>query len=248
MGARAAYEERLGLAVETGDPVLKADAHYDLGFLSMVAQEGGRLREHEQLALDLYTGAGREDGAIRARQALVLAVFLAADYPTALELEEHNLEAFRRIGSPFQVADSMTLLSAIHFRLGDPVTSWHRMAEGLRIFAANDNASGLARGLGTASIILLRYGDPEFGARVAGATLELVREKAVMLAPVKVLHLPDPSDLAAERLGEERAAELLAAGAVVPRAEVVAEVLAAPPPPRPKPVEAMVATEQRPQG
>ena len=62
----------------TGDPILMADAHYDLGFLSMVAQrQADLLREHEQLALDLYLAAGHEDGAIRARQALVLAVFLA---------------------------------------------------------------------------------------------------------------------------------------------------------------------------
>jgi predicted ATPase/class 3 adenylate cyclase len=226
-GARTAYEERLDLASGTGDPVLMADAHYDLGFLSMVAKEGERLREHEQQALELYMAAGREDGAIRARQALVLAVFLAGDYPTARELEEQNLDAFRRTGSPFQVADSMTLLSAIHFRLDDPVTSWQRMAEGLRFFAANDNASGLARGLAMASIILFRYGDPEFGVRVAAATFELVREKGVMMAPVKVLHLPDPGDLAAEHFGPERALELLAIGAAIPLSQVIAEVLAA---------------------
>ena len=90
--ARVAYEERLRLASETGDIVLLADAHYDLGFLSMVAQEEEVLRDHEQRALDLYTAAGREDGVLRARQALVLAVFLAGDYATARELETENLE------------------------------------------------------------------------------------------------------------------------------------------------------------
>ena len=34
-----------------------------------------------------------------------------------------------------------------------------------------------------------------------------------MLAPVKVLHLPDPKGLAIERLGEARAEELLREGA-----------------------------------
>ena len=51
-----------------------------------------------------------------------------------------------------------------------------------------------------------------------------------MLAPVKVLHLPDPADLAAEHLGRERAAELLAEGELMTTQEVVATVLAAPPP------------------
>jgi hypothetical protein len=127
----------------------------------------------------------------------------------------------------------MTLLSAVAFRLGDPATSWQRMADGLRIFAANDSASGLARGLGMAAILLILHGDAEFGALVAGATYELVREMGVMLAPVKVLHLPDPAGLAAERFGPERARELLAIGAAVPLPRVIDEVLAAPPPTRP---------------
>ena len=229
-GARAAYEERLDLATGTGDTVLMADGHYDLGFLSMVSREGERLREHEQRAIDLYTAAGREDGALRARQALVLAVFLEGDFQAALEYETLNLEAFRKTSSLFQIADSMTLLSAIHFRLGEPVISWERMAEGLRFFTLNDNASGLARGLAMGAIIHLRYGDPEFGARVAGTTYELIREKGVMLAPVKVLHLPDPGDLAREHFGSERAAELMAIGAAMPLSQVIAEMLAAAPP------------------
>jgi hypothetical protein len=51
-----------------------------------------------------------------------------------------------------------------------------------------------------------------------------------MLAPVKVLHLPDPGDLATERFGVEQAQELLAVGGSISRAEIIAEVLDAVPP------------------
>jgi hypothetical protein len=51
-----------------------------------------------------------------------------------------------------------------------------------------------------------------------------------MLAPGTVLHLPDPADLAAGIFGAERAAELLREADAVPRDQVIAEVLAAPPP------------------
>lgn len=51
-----------------------------------------------------------------------------------------------------------------------------------------------------------------------------------MLAPVKVLHLPDPKGLAIERLGEARAEELLREGADTPVEQVIADVLAAPGP------------------
>ena len=80
------------------------------------------------------------------------------------------------------------------------------------MFAANEDTSGLARALGMAAIILLSDGDAELGGRVAGATYRMVREKGVMLAPVKVLHLPDPAGLATERFGADRTAELLAEG------------------------------------
>jgi predicted ATPase/class 3 adenylate cyclase len=225
--ARRAYEERLELATATREEVLMADAHYDLGYMFMVAEQGDLLREHEQLALDLYTASGREDGVIRARQALVLAVFLAGDYAVARALQDQNLAVFRRTGSHFQIADSMTLLAAVHWRLGEPAASWERLTDGLRFFADIDSASGLAQSLGMAAIMLISDGDAELGARVTGATYRLVNEKAVMLAPVKVLHLPDPADLAAERFGSERSAELLAEGADMPIAEVVAQVLAA---------------------
>jgi predicted ATPase/class 3 adenylate cyclase len=228
--ARVAYDERLALAEEVGDPVLLADAHYDIGFLSMVGQDAPTLRDHEQRALDLYQAAGREDGVLRARQALVLGVFLSGEYEEARRLEEQNLEVFESTGSVFQIADSMTLLSAIKYRVGDVEGSWRRMAEGLRRFEANDSASGLARALGMAGILLLEAGELEFGARVTGATMELVREKGVMLAPVTVLHLPHPRDIAIERLGVERAEELMAAGAAEPLAQVTDEVLAAKPP------------------
>ncbi len=81
-----------------------------------------------------------------------------------------------------------------------------------------------------AAIVLLADGDAELGARIAGATYRLVREKGVMLAPVKVLHLPDPADTATERFGAERAAELLAEGEAIPIDDVVAMVLAKPSP------------------
>ncbi len=226
--ARRAYEERLALAGQTGDEGLRADAHYDLGFMFMVAQDPERLREHEQAALDLYSTIGQAEGELRARQALVLGVFLAGDNRLALELESKNLAAFRAAGSEYQVADSMTFHAGVYLKLGDPVAAWAFARDGLLWFDENDIQSGIVRGLGMAAIILLSHGNAELGALAAGATYEIVRTKGVMLAPVRVLHLPEPRDLAIQRLGEERANELLAAGAAMPVHQVVDDVVAAP--------------------
>jgi hypothetical protein len=224
--SRLAYEERLALATETGDPLLMADGHYDLGFLSMVSQEGALLRQHEERALELFLLAGDEQGVIRARQALVLAVFLAGEYATACELENQNLAAFRRAESSLQIADSLTLLSAVNYRLGEPETSWRQLTEALGLWGGIDSSAGLARALGMAAIVLLDNGDADLGARVAGSVYRLVREKGVMLAPVQVLHLPDPAWLADLRLGPERAAELIAEGDRLPVEEALRLVLA----------------------
>ena len=229
-GAGSAYRERFELAAATGDPGLLADAHYDLGFLSMIAQDGAGLRAHEEEALRLYQAAGNEAGAIRTRQALVLALFLAGDYEEARRLEADNLEAFRLARSLYEIADSTTLLAAIHYRLGDVRGAWELMVDGLRFFAANEAGSGLARGLAMAAIIQLTHGDPAFGVRAAAKAYELVREQEVMLAPVKVLHLPDPAELAAEVLGPETARSMLAAADDLPIHDVIGEVLAADPP------------------
>jgi predicted ATPase/class 3 adenylate cyclase len=228
--ARRAYEERLALAEQAADPILRADAHYDLGFMFMVAQDANALRAHEQEAFDLYTKVGDENGVLRARQALVLGVFLGGDLKRALELESENLAEFRAAGSWYQVADSMTFHAGVYFKAGDPEASWRFIRDGLRWFADNDNQSGIARALGMAAIVSLTFGDAELGARAAGATYKIVNEKGVMLAPVKVLHLRDPRELAIERLGEERASELLEAGAAMPIGDVIDDVLAAPAP------------------
>lgn len=187
---RRACEERLTLAETTGDPELMADAHYDLGFVHVVDADSERLREHEARALELYLVAGREDGAVRARQALAVAVFLAGEYQTARELELQNLEAFERRGSVVEVADSQALLTAISWRRGDLDAARRYLAASAEGFLVTDSASGIARVLAMAAIVCLTGDQPELGARAAGAAYRQAREKSLMLAPMTVLHLP----------------------------------------------------------
>ena len=239
-GARAMYEERLALAETTGDASLIADGHYDLGFVFMVLKDGEALRFHERLALEGYQAAGRDAEATRARQAFVLALFLAGQFAEARDQQEAAIEQFQRRDSQTEVADSYTLLSAILFRMEAPAVAWERATSALRFFAAGDLTSGIARALVMTAILQLADGDPELGARIAGVTAELARERNVMLAPVTVLHLPDPTITAVERLGTERARELLELGAATPLEVMIQEVLARPWSAAPSPVDATV--------
>ena len=238
LAARAAYEERLVLAEATSDPILSADAHYDLGFIGVVSQDDAMVRAHEERALELYTAAGREDGAVLAREALVLSLFLGGEYVRARELETLNLDAFRRAGSSMQIASASTLLSAIEWRAGDLKQGWDRLMGALSLFHSLEHPPGLVRALGLASIMLLSGGPSEVGARAAGATYRLVRERSLMLGPVHVLHLPEPSTLAEARFGPERAAELMAEGEVMTTDDVVTALSVSPAPTAPLPGEA----------
>ncbi|HEY8869549.1 MAG TPA: adenylate/guanylate cyclase domain-containing protein [Candidatus Limnocylindrales bacterium] len=229
-GSRGRYVERLVLADSIGDARLVADANYDIGFLYMVSEEGEQLRLHEQRALDLYVELGDERGAALARQALALVEFLARDYAAARDREEESLAFFRKVGAQIPAADSLMLLAAIHTQLGDGAAAWERVTECLRVFAERDLASGLARSLGMAAIVQHRFGDPELGARIGGAALELARQKNVMVAPTTVLHLPDQRAIAEEHLGTERAEQLLAEGAATPIETIIAAILATPNP------------------
>jgi predicted ATPase/class 3 adenylate cyclase len=228
-GARAAYEERLELAETTGDPRLIADATYDIGFLFAVSGEPEKLRSYETRSIELYRSLGDDGGVDRAEQALVLASFLDGEYAAAKTISEKHLAKFRERRSYFQVADTLTLLSGIEFTLENPAMSWRRVQEGLAIFSERDAASGIARALGMAGLLQVRYGDVELGARIVGATLELQRQKNVMIAPTRVLHLPEPAAMATERLGADRANALFAEGAAIPVHDVIDIILAADP-------------------
>jgi hypothetical protein len=139
------------------------------------------------------------------------------------------MAAMRRRDSHTEVADSQTLLSAILFRLGLPQDGWREMSEALRFFAAGKLASGTARAMVMAAILDIVHGDPERGTRTAGVAYELSRAHNVMLAPITVLHMPDPRGLAVERLGADRTDELLGIGAATPLEASIEEVLAVAP-------------------
>ena len=89
---------------------------------------------HEQRALELYEAAGDADAALRARQGLVLAVFLTGDYaarPRAGGAEPGRLPAPAR---RFQIADSVTFLAGGLPAAGRPCRAWGGCSEALRIF------------------------------------------------------------------------------------------------------------------
>lgn len=225
--ARTAYLDRLTIAEATGDPRLLADAHYELGFMGMVDRDIGFLRDQETIALDLYERIGDPNGAVRARQALVLVHFLGGDFAGARALEVVNLAEFERLGSRYRVSDSLMLLAVASIFSDDIEAGRDYLTRSMRLTSGivTDQVAGLI----ITSHLALRAGSADDGARLAGAAHQVTEETGVTNAALEVLHVPDPADVAQEQLGP-RAEGLQAEGRAMTfeAALVLAREIAAP--------------------
>ena len=216
-----AYDEALATAERLGDQRLIADANYDMGFRYVVEPDPARHEAYERRALELYEALGDEEAAVRARQALVVGAFLGGDRDAAHRLEEVNLEAFRRSGSWYRTADSLTLLGSIEIEDGDVEAADLHIREALSIVGPRGATAPIVGALGVAAHIALARGQLETGARLAGATAAVARRAEITNAMLEVLHMADPAETARDRLGT-RAEPLLAEGELLSMDEAVA--------------------------
>ncbi len=212
---RRAYEERLAIAETLGDPRGLAEAHYDIAFVGMVEKDLDFLRHESELALAMFEQLGDQAATIRARQAAVLAHFLAGDHATARRMEERNLADFRRTQAWYRASDSMMLLAAIYRSGDDPAAALASAREGIRMLGDRVGGTSLG-GLGAIAVVLGESGDlvhAERAAHLAGAIRAAQAETGEALPSVSVLHMPQPGDVVRARLGDERAEALMAEGA-----------------------------------
>jgi len=206
---RVAYVERLALAEDLGDDLAIAEAHYDIGFMGVVDEDVAYLQEHESIALEMFDRAGKADGVIRARQALVLVDFLRGDYAEARAMETLNLAEFERVGASLRILDSLMLLAVASIFSDDLDAGRDYLSRSARLTSGvlTDQLSGLV----VTSHLAFRAGREEDAARLAGAAQAITEETGVTNAALKILHIPDPADIARDRLGE-RAEALLVEG------------------------------------
>lgn len=217
--ARRHYIERLSLAERLADDQLMAEAHYELGFLGMVDQDPEFVRQHEETALGLFEKAEDAEGMVRARQALVLVRVLMGDFLGARELERINLAEFRRVGAGYRLGDSLTLLAVTSIFGDDLASARSYLRDSMRLTSGSMGAR--ISGLALSAHIALRGELPEDGARLAGAAEAASEASGVTNAALRILHVPDPGDVARERLGAA-AEPLIEEGRTMPIDEALA--------------------------
>jgi predicted ATPase/class 3 adenylate cyclase len=221
---RAAYVERLALAERIADRRGIAEAHYDLSFVGVVEQDLALLDREARQALALFEELGDRPGIVRSRQSLVLGSFLAGDAETARTLEEANLLEFRATQSWYRVADSLMLIAAVERLGGDPGRSIERAREALRSMPERVGGSTLGA-LGIIAIVEGESGDLPLAARLTGAIRAIQTESGEALAPVGVLHLPDPETIVRARLSNDDADRLIDEGRTLSIEQAVALAL-----------------------
>jgi tetratricopeptide (TPR) repeat protein len=207
--ARALYEERLRLAEALGDDLLIAEAHYEIGFMGLVDKDIEFLRHHETIALELFERAGSSDGALRARQALVMQHFQKGEYAEARALEILDLEEFRRTGARYRMSDSLMLLAVASLFSGDVEAGRDYLNQSGRL--TSGILTNQIPGLAMTSHLALRSGLEEDGARLAGAARRIALQTGVTNGVLEILHIADPVDVARTQLGD-RAERLIEEG------------------------------------
>jgi hypothetical protein len=167
----------------------------------------------------MFERLGSADGAVRARQALVLVHFLRGEYPEARALEVLNLAEFERVGSRLRVSDSLMLLAVASIFSDDLAAGRDYLTRSLRLTSGvlTDQVAGLV----ASSHLALRAGREEDGARLAGAAEAVTEATGVTNAALEILHVQDPAEVVRERLGE-RAEPLLADGRAMSLDEALA--------------------------
>ena len=138
---------------------------------------------------------------MRARQALVLGHFLEREYQQARALEVLNLAEFKRSGSRYRIADSFALLSVASILSGDVQAGRDYLDQSGRL--ASSVLSDQIAGLVVASLLAIRSGRADAGSQLAGAARAITEETDVTNATLRILHVPDPIELARESLGAD---------------------------------------------
>src|SRR5439155_3058156 len=178
----ALYAQALEQARLSGDRAILAEALYNFGFAS---QPG--LREQTDVfrlgrpwfeeALALYTDLGDEAGIASVNWALAFSAIADRDLPLARRYTDASIASQRARGDAFGLAWGLHLLGLIdvHERLHEDAA--RTLGEGLRLFAAAGDTSGIVILLADFAIAARARGDLDRMWRLAGAA-ERLNEQA----------------------------------------------------------------------
>jgi tetratricopeptide (TPR) repeat protein len=206
------YEESLAIQREHGNPAGVAEELYNAGFTATILDLPDRARACYDEALAIYEAIGDSRGLLRVREALVFLTMKSGDYALGRELQESNLEAFRKAGARFRIANALTQLGSIELFDGRYEKARERYAEGFELFRQASDMPAIVRVTFSSAALANAVGDHLRAAELRGAADTLKAPLGAIALPMQVLGIPDPEIAARQALGDEAYAAAYEAG------------------------------------
>ena len=197
------YNEQVAIGRELDDPPGLADALYNAGFAATILGDLDQGQANYEEAIRIFKAAGDPKGLTRVREANVFLLLKRGAYAEARTLATENLEEFRRQGSRFRIANSLTQLGGVNLRDGAYPEARAAFAEAIALFREGGDMPGVVRLLFTSAAVANALGDFERSARIRGAADELKKPLGDIALPMQILGLEDPAIAARSALGDE---------------------------------------------
>ena len=231
------YERALHLARQSGDEAAIANALYNLPFAMVEAFQTGdptsarwraAIADLEE-SLALYTKLDDRSGQAKVLWALSEAARTSGAVERATTLIKDCLAAFRELGDEFQIGWALWSLTLLERRRGDRASAVDAASEGLGLFHARNDATGVLMFLSVLARLALDVGDIDRGIRLAGAASVLQLSSGANLVDATYDFTGASWEEALASLGDE-ARETWNAGARMSADEAVAYALRRPTP------------------
>ena len=226
----AIYTKRLERARATGDPVKVANALYDLSFVYILDTKDpqtGRAMLDE--ALGQFRAAGDRAGVAKTLWAIATTHFNRQEWAKAAEILEEVARTFRELDNRFGLAWTLHSLGVAKVRLGSPEDARKALAEGLELFRAAGDVSGVVLFFFDFAELAAAQRSDDRALRLFGAGQALKDRTGTELADyLREENRPFSLETVAlvERADPQRMATLVAEGAALSQDEATAFALA----------------------
>jgi predicted ATPase/DNA-binding CsgD family transcriptional regulator len=215
-------EASLAIADQLHDPEIAADAVDGLGNIALSQHRYERATFFLNKALDLWRELGE-----RRREAYILQLLAGAEHGLGDDVaaEGHASEAlalFREIGHARGIATTLARLGRLVRDQGNDRAAALAYHEALQVCAGGVDQFILVQAYAGVGELASRRGQPEIAAALIGAIDAVAEEHGATRLPTAGVNYDRAIAAAMAALGEERFAELRAAGKRLRRAEAVA--------------------------
>jgi predicted ATPase/DNA-binding CsgD family transcriptional regulator len=221
MGAsREYYEEALEILRQSGDEADLANAFYNAAFpygFSGQTEQGLAYAGH---ARDIYERLGDEAGVAKSLWAWGGIAHRAGRDDESRKAYERALPIYERLDDTFSLAWAHRMLGATLIRLGDLQQANAHIAEGMRLFDAAGDVSGMILCLRDFAQLALNSGQYGRALALAGALAAMEEESGMRLVEIFAEELVGMTE-AREAVGAIRAGELFERGRNLSRAQAV---------------------------